>query len=496
MNIRMPHIPEIFKRAGFLKNGRALIGIVFLLSGAIICFDGAVRLRELWTLLAPYFPLNLPQHAAGRLQEFLPLIFATFVSAVGSVAAVLIGGLWLLSGLGDVFHREKSPPEQSDLAHPELVAESLRCAEAQYWKSSSLLVRLLVRIVPTARFTSPVSYRMAAGLFGSAVKIFVLAIVIGLFFRLFHLIPGLVQKYLQASISLTVPSPRPLYFILGFLMIFDGLMALSLVARKRREFVRGRESFSVHGQGDPHLFLALVEEGCKLLSAKGLADKRPVRLRHADNPHLRGSLIECFSEQIGFFARPAAYCCLPVIFFFLTTGFSRLVYFRRVPEPMSYIQFLSSHSLDWILEVAFALALILAGVYLADRAARLFRIQRFQSALVFCQVGVGNPPRVGPPTGRRFSFSADSESQAWSVVNGVDPEFAEWAKNPHAPKRFQCEIFWTQAVSEASLDEDEGRFIIAMQASAGLDDGVRRIAILPFHVDFESGTRETPSTGT
>lgn len=486
----MPKTLQNLRDIRILKNGRALIGIVFFLSGVVILLDGTGRIRELWVQLAPYFPFALPQDAGERVLQSLPLIFATFISGVGSVSAVLIGGLWLLSGLAEVFRKEKVAPEPPDLADPGLVTESLRSSEAQYWRASSLPVRLLSRMMPRARFTSPVSYKMAASLLGSMVKIFFAAVLIAVVFHIFQLVPGLVKKYLQASLTLAVPSPRPLYLVLGFLMALNGLMALSLVVLKRNEFVRGRESLAIRGKGDPHLFLALLEEGCKLLSGKGLPDKRPVRLQHTENPHVRGSLIECFSEQARFFARPAAYCCLPLVFCFLTMGFSRLVHFRRTPDPMPYVQFLSFHSLDWLVEVAFALALILAGVYVADQAGRLFRIRRFQSALVFCQVGPQTPLRVSPLVGRRFSFSSGADARTWSIVDGVDPQFADWVKNPESPERFQCEVFWAQVVTETRVDEDEGRFVIAMEASAPLDDALRRIVLLPLHVNFEPAVEE------
>lgn len=246
LNIRMSYVLEILGKARILKNGRALIGFVFLISGVVILLDGAGRIRELWAQLAPYFPFALPKQAGESILQSLPRIFATFVSGVGSVSAVLFGGVWLLSGIGEVFRKEKTALEPPDLAQPEFVAESLAGAEAKYRKLPSFPMRILTAMVPRVRLSGPVALSMATSLFGSMIKIVLAAFLIGFFGYLLQLIPGLVQKYLHKAIIVAVPSPRPLYLVLGFLFILNGLIALSLLLRKRNEFVRGRESLPVN----------------------------------------------------------------------------------------------------------------------------------------------------------------------------------------------------------------------------------------------------------
>src|SRR5208337_1007952 len=131
---------------------------------------------------------------------------------------------------------------------------------------------------------------------GSFLKIVFLAIVIALIFSFLRATPALMEKYFHMSFKAFVPSAGPLFFLLGLVAFVNCLILVNLVPFKNVEFMRSSEVAPVSGRGDPQVFLALLEEGCKLLTAKGLADRGPVRLEEETQPHMKGTLIENFPE--------------------------------------------------------------------------------------------------------------------------------------------------------------------------------------------------------
>jgi hypothetical protein len=67
----------------------------------------------------------------------------------------------------------------------------------------------------------------------------------------------------------------------------------------------------------------------------------------------------------------------------LIMGFTRLIHFRRATGMIPHIEFFRYYFVDYMLEVAFAIGLIIVGMRLAEMARKLFGVQRYRSALVF-----------------------------------------------------------------------------------------------------------------
>jgi hypothetical protein len=491
----MHDMKRIIEKIPLIKNGQALLGLVFLLAGLVVTREAVFKLRELWVEFGRYFPVSLGGLALPKILEVLPLIVLVFIVFVSSVCGVLIGLLWAVSGLIDMIRSWRQPVASGDLKQPEVVAEAVRTAQAQYWRSSSWWIRGFVSLWPKARLMSPVSFEVLGDAIGYLFRLAILVLVVAAATHLLTLIPALVQRFFQASITLKVPSASPLYLTLAAMMFVNVLIGLSLVPVRKQEYFRECESARVNGSGSTSLFFALVEEACTLLNPKGSSRKPSVRLETDQSTPIRATFVESHPKALRSLARPAGYCCLPLAFLFCTMGFSRLIDFQRPVATVHWTDFLSYHLLDYVFEVIFALGLIFAGLHLAEWARRIFDIQKFRSSVVLCyarnpRLSMGSRPTEAGG-GRRLT-----ESVSWKVVPGIDEEFAQWARGEgDQGDHFEATICWADVVTEATGPRSP-RFVIDMGRSEVLDEAMAKIVELPYraHFDVDPGEeRVSPS---
>ena len=496
MSQQVVYMRSIIRKMPFLGDGRVLLGVVFVIAGLFVAREGILKLRDVWEQFAPFFPLSLPDDVSQKAIHSVPDIFKFFVVLVSSVCAVLIGALWAVSGVQDLFQAHRKIPRPPDFEKPELVAESIRSGRTLYWTSTPRLMRSLWKLWSPARFMSPISYQFLKEMLRSFLKIALLAVLISLIFSFLRATPALLERYFHISLKVIVPSAGPLFFLLGLVAFINCLILVNLVPFKRVEFTRSCEVAPVSGRGDPHVFFALLEEGCKLLTARGRPDRGAVRLEEETRPHMKGTLIENFPEGVRGLMTPAGYVCLPLILLLLTMGFTRLIHFQRSIGPMAYMEFLTGHSLDYLLELVFGLGLILSGLYFAEWARKLFDVRRYRSALIFCHTEGQSvsEPLAGTANPRSRSRRA-SEGMRWKVAQAVDDQFAAWAKDPRAAKRFHVEVCWAEAISE-SVGTGGPRYLIEARKTQSIDSALSRIIELPFHVDFQIEALACASTPT
>jgi hypothetical protein len=299
------------------------------------------------------------------------------------------------------------------------------------------------------------------------------------------MIPVLLKRYMQVQVGILIPSARPLFLLLGFLLFVYALIAVSLMPIRRPRFLRNNEGLSVKGRGDPQAFFALVEEGCRLLSAAGTPHRSPVRLEQEGDPQKKATLVETSAEPLQSVARPAGYLCLPFVLVLLSMGFTRLIHFRKPLTEMPWTEFLTHHLPGYFVEVAFALGLIIIALQLAERARRLFGIRRYRSAVIFLHV-LPEPTSSDAlePGLDETVQSAGPDAIRWQLANGADDAFAGWVRAPHAPRRFRIEALWAEAYSE-SARADEPRFLVDLRQSQHLDAAIQHIIKIPFYVAFE-----------
>ncbi|HTY23341.1 MAG TPA: hypothetical protein VMC85_09440 [Desulfomonilaceae bacterium] len=483
---------DLVPRLKFLKNGEALVGLVFLLAGIFVAIEAVSKLKALWFLFSPYFPVSFQDHAGQRLLNFLPFIIGVFINLIGSICAVLIGIVWALSGLGEVFESWKQSPPSGDFKHPELVAEALRTGQGQHWQSSAI-IRMFAALWPRARLISPISHELLSLLLRSCVKTVFAGILIAVVFYIVQSAPGLLNRYLQFKVNFLVPSPKPLFLLLGFMILLYILIGFSLLPLQRAEFVRSSENVMVRGKGDPHLFFALLEEGLKLLTARPLQHKMPVRLEQETNPRIRGTLVENSPEPVTSWASPAGYICLPIFFLLLTMGFTRLIHFRFITDPIPYNVFLRADFLNYVLEVVFALSLMIVGLQLADVTRRLFGVRKFRSTVVFCHVGAKLPyePASDQKSAALRRSTRETEIK-WKIVEGVDDQFARWVREPEGTMTFRVNSYWAEVFSE-SVSAEGARFLVGMHKAPSMEAAMERILKIPLSVNFqfESPVAET-----
>ena len=148
---------DIERRLAFLKNGEALVGLLFLLAGLFVAREGFLRLKALWFLFAPNFPLSMQDYTGQRILSALPFLSGAFISIVGSICAILIGILWAGTGVGEAFRSWRKRPPPGVFKDPDMVAESLRVSQAQHRQSP--LFANVGRFVATGPLGQPDSVR-------------------------------------------------------------------------------------------------------------------------------------------------------------------------------------------------------------------------------------------------------------------------------------------------------------------------------------------------
>ncbi len=161
---------------------------------------------------------------------------------------------WAFRGVCQAWQRcsnREEGQESADFDKPELVAESLRTAQAQYWRSYSYVLRALGSVWTRARFFSPISYDIVKKMVASSIKVVLVAVLIGIVAYGLHMIPVLLKKYATLDVRLFVPSPSPLYFSWGLVLFLNAVIAVTMFPFRRTSFTRTCESVPVMGHGDP-----------------------------------------------------------------------------------------------------------------------------------------------------------------------------------------------------------------------------------------------------
>lgn len=481
----MEAVKKIADRLLFFTGGELLYGVVFFITGFLVVRMGYLRIYELWGELSPYFPLKLPESPGEWIADSLPYLSKLFISGVSSVSALLIGILWMGSAAFFAVRAGRTPEGYGEQANAALTAESIRRSRSLFWEISALPTRVIARIWPRTRGMSPISYEIVNAVLLSLIKLFLLACLVWAIAHLFGYIPDLIKAFTGRDVTVRIPSASPIVWLLVFVGIANVVIALSMVPLRTRGFERDSFATIVRGRGDPSLFLAIIEECTKLLSAKDFGHRHPIRMKIEGEEETEGTLVETSIGPVRSIGRPGGYLCLPLIVVLPLMGFSRLIYFDRPVAPMIYTEFFSLYFFDYLIEVAFALALILCGLYYAEFCRRLFGIRTFRSILVFCaatRVAIaGRDTRE--TEGHRTRVHFDSPIK-WEEIGGAHGSFATWAKDPRSSSRFLCDLYWAEVLSECDAEDDQ-RFVMRMQRSQYLSSAIARLIEVPFAVGYE-----------
>lgn len=483
MRETMPHTSELSKNLPFWSDGKAVTGMVFVLTGAILCWEGLLNLRNLWIQFQPFFPLALPSNVSHLIINSFPVILNTMISTIASFCAILVGSAWAFAGLLDVVRGRRRRSAPADLHKPEWVVESLISAQPKYGRSFSLLGRIWTFLVPQIGYMSPVRYQLFREVLRSFLKIAFLAFSLVIAVHLLRSLPSVLNKSFHLGISFSIPSPSPLYCLLGLIALIDLLIAASLVSFRRGSGSRSVQTVQVRGSGDPNLFLALLEESLKLLTPKGCPVGRPMRLEQKGVGMSRGTLMENCPRIARIRSLSSSYLCLPLVILSITVGFSSLIRFQ--PQISAYgelTEFLSKHGVEYVFQVSFSVGLIFTGIYFSSWSERLFNIRKFRSDIVFCSIRAHENFSDVYPVNETVNLK--KHVTTWRILQEVDEHFVGWEKKPKDSQFFSLQILWAEMISE-SMGNGEPRFVIDLQTSESLDRQIWTIMDIPFCVNFE-----------
>ncbi len=468
--------PSVSKISGN-KLGPALLGMIFVITGIWVAREGYLQIKELWYQFAPYLPFSLPADFGQKSQNYLPFIFLVFIRLVSSLSGILIGLLWFFSGLGEVlnvFRKKKTSPGSLDST--EIVAESVVTGKLIRAKRKSWL-----HVIPDSwrlNNFSTIDISFSKALLVSSVKIFLVGIVIALITEFIQLTPLLLNKIFQVNPVFAVPSPSQLYVLLFAVIIINFILLITFFFTGKARFTRNSQDISVTGFGDPNLLFALLEEASTLLNPKGAQTLQHTRLEKKDASDHRISLVETNPAGQPGLGKPAGYLALPFVVAPIILGFSKLINFSKPVDPVPYTEFFQLYIMNYVLEVLFAVALIMAGLYFADWSRRFFEVERFRSNLLVFEIA-----------GESGSAKASTESALetpWGPQSESSNHFAAWVKDPSAEKALKLTAYWGEAKTE-SLRSGSPRYIVSMNSSKELDEAVTRLLPVPFNTRFSMG---------
>lgn len=467
---------KIIKKPNSFLTPRFPVGIVFTLAGVYVAWIAGTKLLEIYSQFKPYLPFNAPPDFSDQLLRSLPAVFKYFTVIVSSLCGVLVGALWVVTGLSDIFQRREKTPFVPDLDNPWQAANFLVSSELQYWRQTSIIPRFIAKHWKRARNIQPVSHQLAADLIKSSLKVVMVGFIIAIVLYLLSIVPELLERHFHITMRLLVPSGRPLYFIIAIIAALNAVMILTLLPFPRHISSRHSQTLQITGKGTSQLFFALIEELCRLLTPRGLSHRAPIRLTSSLDGESRGSLIESHPEPATTVAKISAFLYLPLIYFPLTMGFSRLINFQRPMSQMPYSDFTALQLPDYIMETAFGVGLLLAGLYFAEWARRFFDIKRFRSFVIFCCSDEPTETREDAQT-----------ATMWVRAEGADERLAAWAKDPNNIERFNLRIYWAEGISEMAAPKSR-RSLVRIMESRDLDSFMTRIISLPLSVHFQAET--------
>lgn len=465
----------------FLKDGLALAGVLLCVCGGVIAGLGLSRIRDLWIQIQPVLPLSLSADVPEMVAQSFPTVLTVVVNFIASVCAVLMGIAWAFSGLASAVKGRRRRASPGDLDSPALVAEALRSSCPARCLHFGPLLRLLSLLRPTMVYMNPLSKGMLGDLWHGFLKAAIAVILIAFGVYFVSWIPGLLRKTLDWSIVITVPSVSSLYLLLGMVMLTYVVVGWSLLPTRQLQYMRGTRDLRVRGTGQPDLFLALLEESSILLDLGSQGVPKATRLEHSGVSGVRATLIESSPQVVDSSAKPLGYALLLLALVLPLAGFVRLIHFQPpVASSIGIGQFFAMHGLEYLVDIGFGLAFIIAGLRLGYWGERLLNVRRFRSALVFCRQKGADEKDYHENSLPQFT---------WKKPEGRNQSLAEWAARPDVSPDFSLEICWAELVSEA-----EGvagpRQLVVIRLSPALEALVDRILFVPFALRFENITEE------
>ena len=248
-----------------LPNHTILYGVVLLVLGIFITLGSVTRLYE----FREFFPLRLPEQVNEFILNYVPFILGTFITAVASLAGLIVGVNWILRGFRQVSRLRVHLGWAGDYYRPESVSLGLKEGKLRsYERSPSLFFSLVARFWSNAGFISEIPAEIVRRNMRFVWKALVLGITIHFIFKSLDYLPSYLAS-MGLGEGYVIPSPTPFYNLLIVACLLKVFIALSLIPLRKPGAGREMDSMIVEGRGHPSVFFAILEEGSKIFSHRG-----------------------------------------------------------------------------------------------------------------------------------------------------------------------------------------------------------------------------------
>ncbi len=466
------------------RDDHVLLGVLYLLTGFIVVVMGSHRIWQFWSLLEPELPFSLPSDIPDRIVGRLPHALAIFVNFVASLAGVLLGISWCLSGFAELLasrHRGVSP---GPLFEPERIVE-LMLGAAKQRVGDALEPSCGHRsLSPTFPRLSLASKDIFYGLCRKIFKLLVILIVAKALFMVAEHLPLFVSETTQAEWALHVPSATPLYALIGIFIAMDAIMAVALFADKRNPLCPDVRAIQAGGSAHPLFLVSLLEESAAVNMARGAVSQTKWRLIEQGNPPCYGSLIESVQEIGTPRARLAAYPAMILSTFATALGFYSLMNMEFVGTFDSVGHFAAEAGLEYAGRVIFFVGVVILGGHLAYWAEAFLRLTSWASRL--CLVVVWEKHTEANeqerPTG---GLSQEGKKTArWALLALPHCWGDLFTPASHIVRQFGVAVLWASAYSESAAPSSR-RILVGSSPPQDLDDPIDSIIEAAFLAHFD-----------
>ncbi len=433
--------------------------------------------------LEPYLPISLPPDIPDRIGSHLPQLMSGLVNVLASVAGLVLGISWVLSATGELVASRRGSFVPGSLAAPEEVAETIVrnanpvAKEAQ--KSSAPRDPKLAIIHSGIGVSKHIFFKLSWSIF----KLLIVFLIVKLLFAVAEYVPRFVQETTQTQFFVQIPSPSPLYFVIGLFITADLLIALSVVTTRRLPLAPKYRSIKARGSMHPRFLVSLFEESATLAISYGALSQTKWRLTMVDDDLCYASLVETVHSMSRPWARMVVYPAIMLSVAATVTGFYTLMHLEFNGTFHSIKQFASEAGLAFSVRLIFLIGLILLGSHLAHWTEMLVQWTGWNSTVILFAVWPEDVTltRAMHPL-QILSSHTDKRGSMWILQNSSQKD----SMKTYVPdvRDFTVAFFWSSAYSESSNPAGV-RTLVGSSPYEIPEDRVESIIEAPFMADFE-----------
>lgn len=466
----------------FWYNGRALTGLLYFASGVVVASCGVLRIWDLWTQLESYLPFSIPPDIPERIASNIPDILSRVVNAVASLAGLLLGIAWLVSGVPALIAFRRYGMVPGSLRDPEIVAAAMVRFSNHAAENPS--PQNFTSSMPVNPYRiSKVSKRIFYELCWSILKLLLIVAAVKLLLAVVTYLPRFIHETTKTQVVVMVPSGSELYFLVGLFIAADVIMALSLFARIKKPLAPNMRIMEARGSAHPALLLALFEESVILGSPDRVLSHARWRLTKVDETPCFGSLVEIVHGVSIPWQRPAVYSAMLFSVLATATGFYSLMNVEFTGSFSSVGQLASEQGLVGLFRVLFLIGLVILGGHLTRWVEIFVRWTGWESTLFLVTVCPGNN-RGQDETAAQQNLPSPlfGKSSSWNLQTSPDHKALNALVNK--TQLLHVNFFWAHAYSESSTPSAQ-RNLAGAGSEVSLDEYVERIIESPFMAHFE-----------